>query len=144
MSAMGPSGNPFQDRARALKVHRLALILWEAGLRRSAEVRRLGADQRELALRILGAGMGSRTVPTASAETWRGVASMVGWLGGSSGGRRSVRIAGARPGSGPSGGPGGSSGSSPSPGGPGGEGAVSVLQPRAGLGSTNDMRRDLP
>lgn len=81
--------NPWEDRARALKVQRLALILHAAGLRRAAEVARMDAESRALALAVLTAGL-RRGPQTASEATWRGVASVVGWLGGGSGGRRRV------------------------------------------------------
>ena len=71
---------------------RLALILHEAGLRRAGEVRAMTGEQRALALAVLDAGLGrARGTSGASERTWAGVASMVGYLGGGSGGRRTVR-----------------------------------------------------
>lgn len=103
---IGASDNPWADRARGLKVQRLALILWEAGARTAGDVRALGPDGRALALEVLRAGLAGpdgpwqlRGVPerrgpqTASETTWAGVASMVGYLGGGSGGRRRIATA---------------------------------------------------
>jgi len=91
-------GNPFEDRARALKAQKLALILWEAGARRAADVWALGPEGRAAALELLGPdghgpagglGAGGRArAGRASESTWRAVASLVGYLGGGSGGRR--------------------------------------------------------
>jgi hypothetical protein len=97
------SGNPFEDKARALKIQRISLILWEAGARTAGDVRALGPDGRMLALGVLEAGLrgpdgpgGGVAAPrgpvTASERTWSGVASLVGYLGGGSGGRRRVRL----------------------------------------------------
>jgi hypothetical protein len=88
-SPWSSSGNPFEDRGRGLKVVRLALILHEAGARTAGEVAGMGPEARGLALDMLAAGLG-RGAQTASAETWRGVASLVGYLGGGSGGRRRI------------------------------------------------------
>ena len=88
MSRIEPGPNPYAAQARALKVLRLALILHEAGARRAADVLALDDAQRDLALAALAAGTGRPS--TASAQTWRGVASVVGWLGGGSGGRRRI------------------------------------------------------
>lgn len=81
--------NPWEDRARALKIQRLALILHAAGLRRAGEVAGMDAESRALALAVLTAGL-RRGPQTASEATWRGTASMVGYLGGGSGGKRTL------------------------------------------------------
>jgi hypothetical protein len=82
-----PEGrNPWERAARADKAVRLALILSEAGLRRAGEVALMTGEQRALTLAVLGAGLGRPA--SASDATWRAVASVVGFLGGGSGGRR--------------------------------------------------------
>lgn len=85
--------NGWEARGRGLKVLRLALLLHEVGLRRAREVVEMTDEQRGLALAaydagLAEAGIGRAGASSASAETWRGVASAVGWLGGGSGGRR--------------------------------------------------------
>lgn len=87
--ALQASGNVFEDRARALKAQRLALILHGAGARTSGEVQAMGVEARSIALGVYEAGLGlERGSARASERTWRGVASLVGYLGGGSGGRR--------------------------------------------------------
>lgn len=106
MKRSGPlsaSGNPFADRARALKAQRLSLILWEAGFRRAWQVRAMGPEARTAALEVLARGLagpeagrlgpgGRAPAAGASEATWRGVASIVGYLGGGSGGRRPMSV----------------------------------------------------
>lgn len=92
---IGPVGNQWEVRARATKIMRLALLLHSVGMTRAQEVVEMTDEQRRLALAAYDAGLTEAGIAradasSASAETWRGVASAVGWLGGGSGGRRRV------------------------------------------------------